>query len=340
MRNYLMATAAAAALLVAQPAYAEIITVDFTANIASDPEAIDWPTEGVALSGTYTFDSETVGTPIPDGVQYQLLSYTIKLVGPTETVSSPLPLNLGGIRVYNDLPTGSPGMVRDRYHLEGTFMPFSSGLPFEGMTVRDFGFILTSTVSGSNPALDSTDLPLGNDDLGFTIPGGTAFVRYYDTNGLFRAAGGPVTSITFSGEEDPILATSCEGFKFPFAKQVTLPRKFKLPILLRASLLDEDGIELGPETVAAPVVTVSYNGTFQGSADPNDLVASVLRPTEGNAFVWHDASTTRTKLDESEWAYALDTRPFSQPGVYTVSVMPGDDSYAIIPTCSGTFVRK
>jgi hypothetical protein len=36
MRNYLMATAAAAALLVAQPAYAEIITVDFTANIASD----------------------------------------------------------------------------------------------------------------------------------------------------------------------------------------------------------------------------------------------------------------------------------------------------------------
>jgi hypothetical protein len=133
-----MATAAAAALLVAQPAYAEIITVDYTANLPAGPETPDWPAEGVTLSGTYTFDSEAVGTSTPDAVNYQLLSYTVELASSTETVSSPLAHNLG-IRVSNDQPHFPANMVRDTYALEGAFMAFSDGFPFEGMTVRDFG---------------------------------------------------------------------------------------------------------------------------------------------------------------------------------------------------------
>jgi hypothetical protein len=132
------------------------------------------------------------------------------------------------------------------------------------------------------------------------------------------------------------------GFKFPFAKPLTLSRNVKLPILLRASLFDAADNELGPETILAPpVVTVSYNGPvpFSGG-DPKDFVASVLRPTAGNVMVWHDATTTKIRSDVSEWLYALDTRPYTQPGMYTVSVMPGDASYAISPTCTRTFVRK
>ena len=86
------------------------------------------------------------------------------------------------------------------------------------------------------------------------------------------------------------------GLQGALPQAISLARKFKLPILLRGSLLDEADNELGPETLAPPVVTVSYNGPVPLSGgDPNDFVVrcsarpratpscGMMRPRPGSA---------------------------------------------------------
>jgi hypothetical protein len=41
-----------------------------------------------------------------------------------------------------------------------------------------------------------------------------------------------------------------------------------------------------------------------------------------------------------QWEYNLSTSPFSAAGTYTVTVLAGDETYVIDPTCSGSFVRR
>jgi hypothetical protein len=334
-----IATCATAILLaLASPAYAEIITVEYEATLGDAPA---WPA-GTTVRGVYTFDSAAVGVPelaTPNVVNYPALSHTIELtegsvVGVMNAFFNPQ------LVVINDI--GCAGGLRDR--IDATGAPLS-GSTFNGRVIFNWATTLLSC-GLPNDDFINTSLPLNNDDIsGFSLPADARLqitYRWIDETGNDRvnATVGAITSYNFV-EEDETLHVTCEGFKFPFAKPVTLPRKVFLPILLRANLVDEGAVDLGPETLTAPpVVSVSYNGTFQGGADPNTFVASVLRPTEGNTFVWNDASTTRIRTDVNEWQFALNTKPYSQPGTYTVSVMPGDASYAISPTCSQSFVRK
>jgi hypothetical protein len=96
-------------------------------------------------------------------------------------------------------------------------------------------------------------------------------------------------------------------------------------------LLDQDDFSIGPDTITAPVVSVSHTGAI-GGGELDELAESPGRASEGNSFVWDEAG--------SLWMFNLSTKPFSATGTYTVSVGAGDDSYLVDPTCVGTFVRQ
>jgi hypothetical protein len=124
---------------------------------------------------------------------------------------------------------------------------------------------------------------------------------------------------------------ACDGFYEPFDSPVSLPGRSRRVIPLRMSLFDQDDLEVGPDVVTPPVVSVSHTSAI-GGGELDELAESAGRAAEGNSFIWDET--------DSLWMFNLSTRPFSATGTYTVSVSAGDDSYLIDPTCLGTFIRQ
>lgn len=148
-------------------------------------------------------------------------------------------------------------------------------------------------------------------------------------NGVAHSRQAYLTTFNLTIDDDYVLA--CDGFYEPFDRAVSLPGRSRRVIPLRMSLLDQDGFEVGSDTITAPVVSVSHTGAI-GGGELDELAESAGRATEGNSFVWDDVA--------GEWTFNLGTKPFTGEGTYTVSATAGDDDYAIDPTCVGTFVRQ
>jgi hypothetical protein len=273
------------------------------------------------MVGTYSFDSEAVPTVISDNVvSYPVLSHTFTLRKDASVPSLFTAAN-SNITISNDIPSES--LLRDGYMVDGrTAGSFNSLEIFQ----VEVSFI---TFANPNPSLANTDIPLEDADLsGFLLSDGNVGILFGDATDNFQTFG-KLTSFHFVNEARTV---ACEGFFEPFEVAIGLPRKSNRVIPLRIGLSNEGGVKLGAEDVAAPIINLRHAAGVFGGDDLSELVDSAGRATEGNAFVW-DATTGLRK-------YNLGTKPFSQPGTYRVDVTNGDDSYSIIPTCSGIFVRK
>ena len=121
---------------------------------------------------------------------------------------------------------------------------------------------------------------------------------------------------------------ACVGFEPPIgAEPVTVKKNRALPF--KAVLLDGLGGQVTSLGSVPPVVQMSYAPITGDSVDVTDLAVPVGLGTEGNQFVYA----------EGKWQFNLQTKAFTAPGTYTVTMSSGN-GYTIEPTCMGSFVIK
>ncbi len=127
-------------------------------------------------------------------------------------------------------------------------------------------------------------------------------------------------------------AYTCVGFKPPFDEPLALKNKVKRAIPVKMELTDEDEYIVTDADIAAPpVINVVFAPKNGGDAiDYTDELLPNGSANESNIFAFNP--------DSNYWEYILGTKQFGAVGTYTVTVAPGDDSYAI-ETCEQTFER-
>jgi hypothetical protein len=125
---------------------------------------------------------------------------------------------------------------------------------------------------------------------------------------------------------------ACSGFEPPFDDIITLKKKNKRAIPVKMFLVDDQNNPITDEDVSAPPVVNVVYGTSAGPGPEHDseLVPPGLSD-DGNEF--------RFDPIEGLWIINLATKQFTAPGEYTVTVVAGDSSYVIDPSCIGTFIR-
>ena len=123
---------------------------------------------------------------------------------------------------------------------------------------------------------------------------------------------------------------SCLGFEAPFGVPLELKKRVNRTIPLKIQLFDGD-TPITDADVASPVVNVYFTPEGDSGQDLTDELEPLGAANEGNAF--------RYDADCGCWVYNLGTKQFSTDGKYTVTVAPGDESYAINPTCEQYFIR-
>ena len=123
---------------------------------------------------------------------------------------------------------------------------------------------------------------------------------------------------------------SCLGFEAPFGVPLELKKRVNRTIPLKIQLFDGD-TPITDADVASPVVNVYFTPESGSGQDLTDELEPLGAANEGNAF--------RYDADCGCWVYNLGTKQFSTDGKYTVTVAPGDESYAINPTCEQYFIR-
>lgn len=131
---------------------------------------------------------------------------------------------------------------------------------------------------------------------------------------------------------DESLVVTCQGFLPPFDKPLVLKGKDKRAIPVKMVLRDLWGNMMTDAHIAPPVVQVSYQ-TFSSDSIPG-YEPELLPPglsDDGNEF--------RYNPDDEMWVINLATKQFTSAGIYTVTVISGDNSY-VIEGCGQTFTRN
>jgi hypothetical protein len=122
---------------------------------------------------------------------------------------------------------------------------------------------------------------------------------------------------------------TCVGFEPPMDKEVVKARGNRaLP--LKADLVTPDLLSVGSSISSPPVIEVIFAAETAGF--PLDVTAQALavgQATDGNQFVL---------TGDNRWTYNLKLNNYTASGTYTISMVSGDDSYAIEPTCESSFV--
>ena len=131
---------------------------------------------------------------------------------------------------------------------------------------------------------------------------------------------------------------TCAGYDDPFASPLALAQKSNRPIPLSMTLTDSNsGVITDADISAPPVVNVTFGGQSLGVVPPNPDVLPGTKKAKaakkGNIFEF-DGSIAK-------WIYNLDTALYAAPGKYTVTPVPGDNSYTINTRtgCLQTFDR-
>jgi hypothetical protein len=309
-----------ALLALAASAHAEVITAEYTATFSNPVSGM-----GMVLDGRYTFDSGAVGTLMPAGdMVYPATSHTITLrVGD----GPPTICEVAGSRILvsDDRPFGLT-RVLDQYIVGA---PVSCS--FDSLPLIHHALTFVSIGGSPHPVLTSKNLPLTNEDLsGFSTSERTVRTEFMLSDGQRVQVEGSVTSFEILNEEAaPVFA--CDGFFPPFDGPIGLSRKERRVIPLRLEILDDQDFGLGPDDIAAPIVSVRRSATVIDE-DLDALVDSPGRATSGNQFMWNET--------EQQWEYNLATAPFSAAGTYSVTALAGDEKYGLDPTCGGVFVRQ
>lgn len=128
----------------------------------------------------------------------------------------------------------------------------------------------------------------------------------------------------------------CEGFMSPFDKALVLNNKTKKNIPLKVKLYDQDGFIMTDLDIASnPVINVTYSGTVIGTNPPDD--EDLLSTGSAN-----EDNILRYSSDTMEWLYNLSTKQFAQAGIYTVTVVSGNNQEYVISNsspCVQSFTR-
>lgn len=123
---------------------------------------------------------------------------------------------------------------------------------------------------------------------------------------------------------------TCQGFLSPFNNTLSLKKKENRAIPVKMVLRDLFGNVLTDANVSAPPKVQVTIGTDPAQIDTgynSDLLPAGLSD-EGNEF----------RYDGSGWIINLATKQYTGSATYTVTAVPGDDSY-VIDGCSQTFTR-
>lgn len=129
-------------------------------------------------------------------------------------------------------------------------------------------------------------------------------------------------------EVSPELSLSCQGFEPPMDKgPVTIKKHRVLP--LKSTLFYNDVQVTDLDIVARPVIQISYSSGVGNAVDVTDYALAAGQGTEGNQFLF----------DGTWWHFNLETKNYSAPGTYSVTMRSGDETeYTIDPTCEAQFV--
>lgn len=137
--------------------------------------------------------------------------------------------------------------------------------------------------------------------------------------------------------EAPIPALTCWGDMFlePFDVTLSLKKKTKRTIPVKMVLHDASGNPITDQDVSAPpVINVMYSASGAGD-DFVDGTASLLPNGAAN-----DDNIFRWDPDGEQWIYNLGTSIYMAPGLYKVTAVAGDGSYAIDAlSCHGEVIR-
>lgn len=323
MAKTLLAGTAAALLVVAAQAQAEVLTIVWESTLTAPAGTLP---SAISVHGTLTYDTDAVPIATSDfTATYHPLSVQIEIESPDGSGIFEASAANSLIQVQNDQPSFG-GMFVDGFAVFGRFQGTPS---FLGFPIVQFGFFVEQRGAVAPDVLASTALLATQAQLdGF---GGSriASVEFNPASGFF-AAQGRLALLEFEVDEPPLVA-ACEGFYAPFDGPIGLTRKERRVIPLRMNLLDENGVLLTPDDIAAPLVSVTRSASVSNE-DLETLVDSPGRATSGNEFVWNETT--------QQWEYNLSSAPFSAAGTYTVTALPGDMSHVIVSNCTGVFVRQ
>jgi hypothetical protein len=126
---------------------------------------------------------------------------------------------------------------------------------------------------------------------------------------------------------DVLLPTySCVGFQPPADKVMKVKKNRVIP--LTAELLDGDSPVLDTDLSSPPEIQVMKSYDSVSSVDVTGDALPAGQGTEGNQF----------ELVNGSWKFNLQTKNYTGSGTYTITMVPGDGSYSIDPTCTATFV--
>ena len=117
----------------------------------------------------------------------------------------------------------------------------------------------------------------------------------------------------------------CVGFQPPADKPMKVKKNRVIP--LTAELLYGVTPVIDTELSSPPVVQVIFDLGEVGEAPVTDLDLPAGKGTDGNVFEFVNGT----------WKYNLRAKDYSGPGTYIITMVPGDTSYIIDPTCTATF---
>ncbi len=182
------------------------------------------------------------------------------------------------------------------------------------------------TVDATNTAAFDLDLPPG--------------VSFSSSSGVFLTESAPPPEFSCVGYKSPL---SLDDPSTEFFEGLTIGERSKRTIPVRTALEDTEGfivtgIDIPLDATGDaefPVINISY----ASDADSGSFVSESELLSAGQA---NDGNTFRYDPEEQQWVFNLGTRDLSSSGVYTISMMSGDeDSYRIDEaSCTVSFRRK
>jgi len=121
----------------------------------------------------------------------------------------------------------------------------------------------------------------------------------------------------------------CFGFDSPMDRGPVKVKKNRV-LPFKADLLDLQGYFVtDADIVAPPVIQVSFEAGIEDAEDVTDDALSAGQGTPGNQF----------EFSGSKWQYNLQTKNYTKPGTYTVTMVSGNESeYVIESTCTARFI--
>jgi hypothetical protein len=201
----------------------------------------------------------------------------------------------------------------------GGFMNYPPGFGNPVISVYDSGYNLieSNTLNFSANGLNAGSF------YGFLE--GSAVIKYFTLSNSFIGIANLTVTTTAS-----VPKYSCLGFENPMGKgPVTVKNNRVLP--LKAQLIDQYGdLIIDTDIASPPVLQVTGKDSGGSNTDLTNQGLFAGQGTDKRQFVF---------TADGKWQFNLNTKNYSKPGTYTISILTGNSSeYVIEPSCRALFM--